>query len=226
VIAEWMDSESQQKLAADTACSTALLNKGTIMKDTRLYALPIALGLAVLTGCDNLTERDENVTITLDTFNLSGVGPDQKIELKDRVILATVTGNPACTASQTTLNSLLAQVDNFDDIDEFLDQINLNAIRYRIATNNTQADASASMTMTDPATNQLVTVAAVDVSANALVPDFAPLPFTDGGQAVVQHYLSNRDASFLYCAQASAGAESLDMSVELQLSLTVTVDLL
>jgi len=92
------------------------------------------------------------------------------------VILATVTGNPACTASQTTLNSLLAQVDNFDDIDE--------------------------------------------------VPDFAPLPFTDGGQAVVQHYLSNRDASFLYCAQASAGAESLDMSVELQLSLTVTVDLL
>lgn len=185
----------------------------------------IAISTAIILGCDSLTERDESVTISLDTFNLTGTGPSADSDA-DRVILATVTGNPACTASQTTLNSLLSQVDNFDDIDQYLDRINLNEIRYRIPVNNTSADATASMTMTDPSTNQLVTVASVTVPANSTVDEFIPFPFTDGGQAVVQHYLNNLDASFLYCAQAGAGGATLDMSVNLQLSLTVTIDLL
>jgi len=174
-----------------------------------------------LSACSDLTERETDVTVELDTFNLIGTG-----EANGILARATVSGNPACTASQTSINTLLAQVDNFDDIDEFLDSLDLNAIRYRIPTNNTPVAASGVMQMTDPVTGGLVTVASVALAANETVPEWTNFPFAEGGAAIVNNYLDNRDSMFLYCMEGSPNSADLTMTFELELDMTVTVDLL
>ena len=174
----------------------------------------------VLQGCDDLTQREEDVAITLDTFNLIGTDSGS---IGAR---ATVTGNPACTSSQINLNSLLAQVDNFDEIDEYLETLDVNAVRYRITQNSTPVEATGSMQMTDPATGNLVAIASVAVPANQTVDDWTALPFIGDGANILNHYLDNRDANFLYCAEGSPNSADLSMTIQLQLDLLVTVDLL
>ncbi len=179
----------------------------------------IASMSGILLGCDSLTEREENVRIQLDSFNLIGTN-------NSPLARALVTGNPACTASMTSLNTLLVTVDNYDDIEEYLETLDINQVEYRISNNNTAVDAIGSMQMTDPATDQLTTVASINIPANTNVTDWTNLPFTDGGAAIVQHYMDDLNDSFLYCAEGSPNTSDLSMTLELRLDLTVTVDLL
>ena len=172
-----------------------------------------------LIGCDSLTEREENVRIQLDSFNLIGTN-------NSPFARAFVTGNPACTASMTSLNTLLTTVDNYDDIEEYLETLDINQVEYRISNNNTAVDTVGSMQMTDPATDQLTTVASISIPANTNVTDWANLPFTDGGAAIVQHYMDDLNDNFLYCAEGTPNSSDLSMTLELRLDLTVTVDLL
>jgi hypothetical protein len=176
--------------------------------------------LSLLTaGCDSLTEREENVTINLDSFNLVGSSSGA---LQARAI---VTGNPGCTASNVSLNGLLATTENFDEIDEFLESLDIRSVRYRISNNTTGSDITASFQMTDPATNQLTNVAAVSIPADTNVNEWATLPFLEGGASVAEHYMDNRDSQFLYCVQGSPNSSDISLTMELQLDVNVTVDL-
>ena len=181
---------------------------------------PIIL-LSILTaGCDSLTERNENVTVTLDSFNLVG---SANSAFQSRAV---ITGNPGCTASNVSLNGLLATTENFDEIDEFLESLDIRSVRYRISNNTTSSDITASFQMTDPTSNQLTNIAAVSIAANTNVDDWITLPFLDGGAAIAQHYMDNRASQFLYCAEGSPNSSDISLTMELQLDLNVTVDLL
>jgi len=190
---------------------------------TRKQCLITLASLFFLQACDDLTQREEDVTITLDTFDLVGTDGAPLNGVNTR---ARVSGNPGCTAEQTSLNSLLAQVDNFDDFDDFLETIDLRTLRYRVSNNNTPVATSASMEMTDPATNELVTIASVEIGANENFDDFRAFPFSDIGAATVTHFLDNLDASFLYCVEGTPNSSELQMSIDLELDLVVTVDIL
>jgi len=72
----------------------------------------------------------------------------------------------------------------------------------------------------------LTTVASIQIPANQVISDWTTLPFTDNGASVVQHYMDNLDSSFLYCAEGQPNQSELSLTMELQLDLTVTVDLL
>ena len=187
----------------------------------RRYGLLVTLfsSALFLLGCENLTKRSESVTIQLDTFNLVGNGGTDMLR-------AVVTGNPACTAENTSLNSLLAQVDNYDDIVDYLDSLDINQVQYRITSNNTPADTVGSMQMSDPDTGQLQTIASINIPENSLVEEWTALPFEDGGAAIAQHYMDNLADEFLYCANGSPDESTLSMTLELRLQLTVTIDLL
>lgn len=193
------------------------------MKLKPLNLLAAACAIMAIQGCEDLTTRDESVTIELDSFNLVGTGTAEGAAFTTRAV---VSGNPACTASQVSLNGLLAQVDNYDDIDEYLDTLDINSIRYRITANTTPVDASGVMQMTDNASGQLTTIASIDIPANQTVNEWTLFPFVEGGAAIVRHYMDNRDAQFLYCAQGSPDRADLSMTIDLQMDLTVTVDLL
>ena len=189
------------------------------MTKTRYFLGAIALSLALQSCTDDITKKDVDVEVDLGTFNL--MGSDSEFTVR-----ATFSGNPACAASETSLNALLAQADNFDDIDDALDSVDIDSIRYRITRNNTAVAATGSVQMTDPTTEELVEVASVSIPANALVSDWTEFPFVGNGEEVVEHYMDNLDDSFLYCAQGSPNSNELDMTLQLQMDLTVTVDIL
>lgn len=173
------------------------------------------------TGCDSLTEREENVTINLDSFNLVGSSSGA---FQARAV---VTGNPGCTASNASLNGLLATTDNFDEIDEFLESLDIRSVRYRISNNTTNSDITASFQMTDPSSsNQLANVAAVTIPANTNVDEWATLPFIDAGASVAEFYMDNRDSQFIYCIEGSPNSSNISLTMDLQLDVNVTVDLL
>lgn len=179
----------------------------------------LALMLILQSCSDDLTEKDVGVEVDLGSFNLIGSS-------NELAMFAVVPGNPACAAASTSLKALLAQVDNFDEIDDALDSIDLNNIRYRITQNDTFVAATGSMQITDASTGELVTVASVDIPANTLVSNWTNLPFVGNGKAVVQHYLDHLDDNFMYCAEGSPNSNELDMTIQLQLDLTATIDLL
>jgi len=187
-------------------------------KKINLY--PVLFIAALTAGCESLTETEESVTITLDSFNLIGSSNTSVLTR------ATITGNPGCSAGNTSLNTLLANVDNFDDIDEFLDSLDINAVRYRINNNSTSSDITASFQMTDPASSELADVASVNIPANTNIDEWTNLPFVDGGAGIAQHYMDNRDSEFLYCAEGTPNSSDISLTMDLQLDLTVTVDLL
>lgn len=189
------------------------------MRDRSIRVAIIAIALVTISACDDLTEKSEDVTVTLDSFNLVGNNGNAFSR-------ATVTGNPACTASMTSLNSLLAQTDNFDDIKDKLESLDINQIQYRITANRTPVEASGLMQMTSPDTGQLTPVASVSIPANGVVSDWTLFPFSENGASVVQHYMDNLDANFLYCAEGRPNSSELSMTIELRLNMTVTVDLL
>lgn len=188
-------------------------------RTTFIPLIPLSLALTVLAGCDSITERDVDVKVNLDTVNLVGTGTEG-------LQRATVTGNPACTASSTNLSSLLATADNYDDFDEYLEDVDINTVRYRVTQNSTPVDATGVFQMTDPATQQLTTVASIVIPANTSTDGFATFPFVDGGAAIVQHYMDNQNASFTYCAEGSPNSSELNMTIELQLDMNVTIDVL
>ncbi len=174
----------------------------------------------ILQSCtDDLTKKDVDVEVDMGTFNLMG-------SANGLATLATVSGNPACAASKTSLNELLAQTDNFDDIDDALDSIDLNNVRYRITRNNTSVAATGSMQMTDASTGQLVTIASVNIPASQVVSNWTNFPFVGNGKVVIEHYLDNLDDDFMYCAEGTPNSNELDMTLQLQLDLTATVDIL
>lgn len=179
----------------------------------------LILSALLLIGCENLTKRSESVTIELDTFNLVGNGDSGMLR-------AVVTGNPACTAENTSLNSLLSQVSNYDDIVDYLETLDINQVQYRVTSNSTPEDTVGSMQMSDPNTGQLETIASINIPANGLVEDWTTLPFEDGGAAIAQHYMDNLGDEFLYCANGSPNAATLSMTLQLRLQLTVNIDLL
>lgn len=189
------------------------------MNTFRWRLTPIAVILLLLQACDSITERDEDVTVNLDSFNLVG-GQSQGLAR------ATVTGNPACTAAPITLNSLLTSAENYDDFDEYLESIDINSVRYRITQNSTAVESNGTFQMTDPATGQLTTVASVSIPANTTSATYAPLPFVDNGRTILQHYMDNLDATFSYCAEGSPDTSELNMTMDLQLNMTVTIDIL
>lgn len=181
----------------------------------------IAVCAALIQSCSSsLTEKDEDVTVTLDSFNLVGTSSGF---VSGR---AQITGNPACTAANTSLNALLAQVDNYDDFDNKLESLDINEVRYRITRNDTPTVVSGEFQMTDPTGGQLITVASVSIPANGLVTEWTTLPFVGNGESVAQHYMDNLDDSFLYCAEGSPNSSELSLTMELQLDLTVTIDVL
>ncbi len=180
----------------------------------------IAAALLTVSGCSDLDERDENVTVTLDSFNLVGDGGDAFTR-------AVFSGNPACTESSTSLDSLLDRADIDSDVREYLNTLSINQIQYRITANSTPAPIVGSMQMTDPATGNLTTVATVNIPENGLVTEWTEFPFTDaeGGADIVQHYLSNLNDDFKYCAEGSPNSSDLSLTLELRLNMTVTVEL-
>ncbi len=185
-----------------------------------LFAISALSLMLVLQSCsDDLTKKDIDVEVTLDTFNLVGSS-------NGNTARATVSGNPACSASNTSINALLAQADNYDDIDDALDSLDINSIRYRITRNDTAVAATGSMQMTDASTGNLKTIASVAIPANQLVSDWTKFPFVENGADIIEHYLDNLDQSFMYCAQGSPNSNELDMTLQLQLDLTATVDIL
>lgn len=186
---------------------------------TRLAA--IAACATLLQGCDNLTTRDEKVSINLDSFALQG--PLSQDDITFRALVSG--GNPLCSGP-TTLNQLLLTVDNYNDIKDYLDSIDINTVRYKISNNTTPVAAVGEFRMTDPATEEIGNVASVAIPAETDVTDWTPFPFVEGGAAIAQHYMDNLDASFSYCARGTPGRDDLSMTIELQLGLTVKVDLL
>ncbi len=184
-----------------------------------IYSASILSLMLIMQSCsDDLTKKKIGVEVDLGSFDL--IGSDSGFAR------ATVSGNPACSASNTTLNELLAQADNYDDFDDRLDSIDIDNIRYRITRNNTAVVAEGSMQMTDASSGDLVSVASVSIPANQTLSEWTKFPFVGNGESVVEHYLDNRNESFMYCAEGSPNSNELDMTLELQLDLTVKVDLL
>ena len=189
------------------------------MRNRFALSVLIVVSLLTVSGCDDLTERDETVTVTLDSFNLEGNG-------SNAFSRANFSGNPACTESPTSLNDLLDQANIDSDVREYLDTLRINQIQYRITRNSTSEPIIGTMQMTDSATEGLTTVARVDIPGNGIVADWTLFPFIDNGANIAQHYLSNLDAQFTYCAEGSPNYSDLSLTLELRFNMIVTVDLI
>ena len=182
-----------------------------------LLVMLVAFGLS---ACDKLTEHEEDVRVKLNSFQLIGT-PEGSVQSRAALI-----GNPACTPSPITLNSLLVEADNYDKIDDYLETLDINAVRYRVNNNTTPSDVNASVSLTHPQSGELVTVASVPVTAGTIISEWTIMPFTDEGKQIMQHYMDNLNDEFMYCGESTPDTSQTSLGFDLQIDLTVTLDFL
>ena len=175
--------------------------------------------MVMLQGCESLTERTEDVTVTLDTFSLIGNGTNSTLRVSSP-------GNPSCSTAETSIREQLASADNFDDFDEFLESIEINSVRYRVTQNSTPVEINGSFSLTDPGTGELAIAAAVVIPSTATNAEFIDFPFVENGLSLLQHYVDNLDSRFSYCVQGTPDSSELNLQLELQLDMDVTIDIL
>ncbi len=190
------------------------------MKKVCLAVFIACVSLGILSSCsstDDLTKRDIDINVVLDAFNLVGTGGIQS--------LAVSGGNPSCSTDSVSINELLAQVDNMSEIEDFLDKMKISQVSYRITRNDTPVDITGALQMTDPNTNSIVDIASTTIPALTTVDAWTPLPFTSGGDEIVQHFLDQRSESFSYCAAGTPDDSQISLTIELRLDMVVTVDL-
>ena len=164
---------------------------------------------------NNLTTHTEDVEVELDPITLTGTQVG-------RVAFAV----RACGGEQTSLNDLLALAGSWDpDWEDYLQDISIQEVAYQITDNTTPDDVSLSLQVTDPdsTTQELVPVASTTIAASTDVDVWTPFPFADGGAAIVQHYLNNRDAEFAFCAEADPDDPALSLTVWFRLNIEVEV---
>lgn len=200
------------------------------MKKLLLVFIAVLVPSLFIFGCsgtDDLLTTTENVDVTLDTFQLTYAPPPESPKLVGAAITAAAiaTGdNPSC--GSTSLNSLLSDNSSWNDIADRLKKVEIDQVRYRVTNNLTGVLIAGKLLLTDPVTNELTSVGEVNIEANANVPDWTPLPFVGNGRDIVNHYLSNRDVTFQYCAEGTPNAESLSLTIEIQLEVDATVKIL
>ena len=187
----------------------------------RLTLLPICTVSALLvSACDSLTEIDEDVLVKLNSFQIVGT-PEGALQTR-----ASLIGNPACTPVPITLNTLLADSDNYDKIDDFLETLDINTVRFRVNNNTTPSPVAVEILLSDPVTGDLVPVATGELSASQTFGEWTTMPFTDNGEAVIQHYMDNLSDEFLYCGSVDPDNSQVSLGFDLQMDLTVTLDVL
>ena len=186
----------------------------------KFAVLGMALGGFALTGCDSLTEIDEDVLVRLNSFQIEGTA-EGAVQTR-----ASLIGNPACTPEPITLNTLLAEADNFDKVDDFLETLDINGVRFRVNNNTTPVPVGVDVLLSDPVSGNLVPVASAELAAGQTVGEWVVMPFTENGQSIIQHYLDNLSAEFLYCGSAQPDSSQVSLGFDLQMDLTVTLDLL
>ncbi|MDF1554997.1 MAG: hypothetical protein P1P84_18150 [Deferrisomatales bacterium] len=163
---------------------------------------------------NNLTTRTEDVDVELDPITLTGTQAG-------RVAFAVV---QTCPAGETSLNELLATAGSWDrDWEDYLQDIRIQELAYQITDNTTPVDVSLALQVTDPDTGLLAPVAATTIVAATDVEGWTPMPFAEGGVAIVEHYLNHRDAAFAFCAEAAPDDPDLHLTVQFRLNIEVEV---
>lgn len=177
-------------------------------------------------GTDDLVTKTENVDVTLDSFQVTYAPPSGSSQLgKAAAIAAAATeDNPSC--GTTGLNSLLEDNPDWQDIVDRLKKVEIDQVRYRITNNMTSVPITGRLSLTGPVTNELTPIGEVSIDAYATVNEWTELPFVEGGKDIVNHYLSNRDVTFEYCAEGSPNHESLFLTIEIQMGLEATFKIL
>lgn len=188
-------------------------------------ALVPSLFIFGCSGTDDLLTTTQNVDVTLDSFQLTSAPPEGSSQLGRAAIAAATTGdNPSC--GSTSLDSLLADNSDWEDIVDRLKDVEIDQVRYKVSNNMTGVPITGKLSLTDPVTSELTTIGEVYIDANANVNEWTSLPFVGNGQNIVNHYLSNRGVTFEYCAEGSPNDESLSLTLEIQLGLEVVVKIL
>ena len=163
---------------------------------------------------NNLTTHTEDVDVELDPITLTGTQAG-------RAAFAVL---QTCPAGETSLNSLLAMAGSWDpDWEDYLQDISIQEVAYQITDNSTPDDVSLSLQVTDPDTGLLAPVAVTTILASTDVEGWTPFPFAEGGAAIVQHYLNDRDAAFAFCAEADPDDPDLSLTVWFRLNIEVEV---
>ena len=171
---------------------------------------------AIEDAIDDATTRTEDVDVELPSIDVTGT------PAVGRVAFAVL---QACGGGATSLNGLLATVSGWEDLESHLEGISIQRVAYQITGNTTPVDLDLSLQVTDPDTGLLESVGSTTIVAETDVNVWTLLPFAEGGAAIVQHYLSNRDAEFEYCAEADPDDPDLSLTVWFQLNVEVTVGL-
>ncbi len=194
------------------------------MKKLLLLVIAVLVPSLFIVGCgdDDILSTTEDVDIELDSFQLA-FNPAAPL-----VAAATTEGNPSCGTVSVSLDELLSENPDWEDFADRLKGINIDEVRYMVTNNTTSVPITGQLSLTDPDTGELTVVGAVDIDAfeETDVDVWTPLPFVEGGQNIVNHYLSNRDATFDYCAEGDPNAADLSLTIGIQLGIDVTVKIL
>ncbi len=196
------------------------------MKKLLLLFFTVLVPSMLITGCsgtDDLLTTTQDVDVTLDSFQLSYAPPAGSLEL-GKAAAATTGDNPSCGI--TSLNSLLADNPDWEDIADRIKKVEIDQVRYKIANNTTGVPVTGKLQLTDPVTDVLTTVGEINIDANTNVSEWTLLPFAGNGKNTINHYLSNRNLTFQYCAEGDPNDESLSLTLEIQLGLEATIDIL
>ena len=184
-----------------------------------------SLFIAGCSGTDDLVTTKQDVDVELDSFQITYNPPAGSSELGKAAIAAATTGdNPSC--GSVNLSDLLAKNPDWEDIADRIKEVEIDNVRYKVTNNLTNVAITGKLSLTDPVTSVLTTVGEVSIPANTDVPDWTDLPFVGNGKNTVNHYLSNRDVTFEYCAEGSPNDESLSLTLGIQLGLDVVVKIL
>jgi len=186
----------------------------------KLAVFGMVLGSFAVVGCDELTEIDEDVLVRLNSFQIVGTA-EGATQTRSSLI-----GNPACTPEPITLNTLLSEADNYDKVDDFLETLDINGVRFRVNNNTTPVPVGVDVLLSDPVSGNLVPVASAELAAGQTIGEWVVMPFTENGQSIIQHYLDNLSAEFLYCGSVEPDNSQVSLGFDLQMDLTVTLDLL
>src|SRR3990170_6659416 len=198
------------------------------MKKLIFFFIAVLVPSLFIVGCsgtDDLLTTNQDVDVTLDSFQLTYSPPAGASELGNTPTAAATTGdNPSC--GSVNLNDILADNPDWEDIADRIKKVEIDKVRYKVTNNLTAVPITGKLMLSDPVTTELTTVGEVSIAANTDIPDWTELPFVGNGKNTVNHYLSNRDVTFEYCTEGSPNDESISLTIGIQLGLDVVVKIL
>jgi len=164
-----------------------------------------ALALAIM-GCeaaDDLATYHQEFELELDPADIN-------------------TGALVC-APLPSLETLLSEFDEWNDIKDHVEEVELKSMDYRVTENSTPVDGQITFyggddegsVSTDP-WGQTDTI-----EANTTYADYLPVDLTSLGRSEFQNYLNKRSISMVMCSDFSPDDDQIDLKVQLRLVVDV-----